>query len=253
MDSSKDAYGREIMAYLKGESCFEIVERDDGYFDVSKVGPQAYFSEYRDWPQHEKTAMKYLRGRILDVGCGAGRHSLYLQSKGFDVVAIDNSPLAVKVCQERGVKDARVLSIENIGKINERFDTILMLGNNFGLFGGFKKTKSLLKDFHKITNSQAVIIAESLNIRKTDNPEHKKYQELNRKRGRMPGQIRIRIRFQKYVSDWFDYLLVSKEEMEGILKGTGWAIRKFIDSDAPKYIAIIKKNECIRKPSLKNR
>jgi len=57
----------------------------------------------------------------------------------------------------------------------------------------------------------------------------------------MAGQLKIRIRFEKYVGDWFDYLLVSRQEMKQILKGTGWKIKKFIKSGKPSYIAIIEK------------
>jgi hypothetical protein len=115
------------------------------------------------------------------------------------------------------------------------------MGNNFGLFGSFKKARRLLKRFHKMTSKNAIIIAETLDPYKTDNPAHLEYREFNKKRGRMGGQARIRIRFEKSVSKWFDYLFVSKEEMEKILKETGWKIKEFIDSEDPQYIALIKK------------
>jgi hypothetical protein len=67
------------------------------------------------------------------------------------------------------------------------------------------------------------------------------YHKLNKKRGRMAGQLRVRIRFRKCVGRWFDYLIVSKKEMGEILKGTGWKIREFIDSDNSAYIAVIEK------------
>ncbi len=57
----------------------------------------------------------------------------------------------------------------------------------------------------------------------------------------MPGQLRIRVRFRKFIGDWFDYLLVSKKEMQEILKGTGWKVKKFIDSEKSIYIGIIEK------------
>lgn len=121
------------------------------------------------------------------------------------------------------------------------FDTIIMFGNNFGLFGSFKKAKTLLKKLHRITSPSALIIAESTDPYKTDDPAHLAYHKFNKKRGRMPGQLRIRIRFRNYISDWFDYLLVSKDEMKKILKDTGWRIKKFIDSDNSTYCAIIEK------------
>jgi len=242
MDPEKDAYGQEIWAYFKRKVGFEIVERDDGYFDVSS-GPKLYFSEYEDWPEHEKKAIEFVKGRVLDIGCGAGKHSLYLQRKGFDVTGIDISPLAIKVCKLRGLKKARVMSIDDIDSFAPNsFDTVLMLGNNFGLFGDPKKARKLLKKLYEITTSEALLIAESRDPYKTSNPAHLEYHEFNRKRGRMPGQLRIRIRFEKYVTDWFDYLLVSKDEMKQILKGTGWKIKRFIDSKDAQYIAIIQKS-----------
>ncbi|MDP2650044.1 MAG: methyltransferase domain-containing protein, partial [bacterium] len=59
----------------------------------------------------EKDAMKFAGGRVLDIGCGGRRHSLYIQKKGFDVVGIDNSPLAIKISRLRGLKKAKVLLI----------------------------------------------------------------------------------------------------------------------------------------------
>jgi 2-polyprenyl-3-methyl-5-hydroxy-6-metoxy-1,4-benzoquinol methylase len=58
--------------------------------------------------------MVFVKGRVLDIGCGAGRHSLYLQNQGFQVLGIDNSPLAVKVAKLRGLKRVKVMSIEDI-------------------------------------------------------------------------------------------------------------------------------------------
>jgi len=240
MKPTQDAYGQEIWAYFKGKGSFEIVERDDGYFGVSG-GAKVYFSEYEDWPSHEKEAMKYVHGSVLDIGCGAGRHALYLQKKGLNVMGIDNSPLAIKVCKLRGLKKAKILSIDEVNFKPNSFDTIIMMGNNFGLFGSFKKAQRLLKRFYKMASEHALIIAESRDPYKTDNPAHLEYQEFNRKRGRMSGQLRLRIRFEKYVGKWFDYLIVSEKEMEEILKGTGWKVRKFIDSKNSEYIAMIEK------------
>ena len=236
----EDAYGQEIWAYYKGRDSFEIIERDDGYFDVSS-GPKTYFSEYEYWSLHEKKAMEFVKERVLDIGCGAGRHSLYLQKRSFDALGIDNSPLAIKVCKLRGLKKAKIMAIEEVDFKPNSFDTIIMMGNNFGLFGNFKKAQRLLKRFHRMTSENAIIIAEALDPYKTDNPAHLEYQKLNKKRGRMGGQARIRVRFEKYVTPWFDYLLVSKEEMKEILKRTEWKVKEFIDSESPQYIAIIEK------------
>lgn len=240
MKVEEDAFGHILWAYFKGEKSFQIIERDDGYFDL--IDTKDYFSTYDDWSNHEKKALEYCRGRVLDVGCGAGRHSVYLQEKGFDVLGIDISPLAIKVCKLRGLKKTKILSIDELNFQVKSFDTIIMMGNTFGLFGNFKKARSLLKKFHGMTTENAFIITTTRDVYKTDNPDHLEYQKANREKGRLSGQLRIRERYHKYVSPWFDYLIVSKEEMKKILNGTGWKVHKFIDSEGTNYTAILQKD-----------
>jgi len=240
MKDDQDAYGRAVFDYLKGMGGFEIVERDDGYFGPSG-GPKAYLGGFKDWSPDQRKAMRYVRGKVLDIGCGAGRHSLYLQEKGFAVLGIDTSPLALKVCRLRGLKKTRLMSVTQISSKLGKCDTLLMLGNNFGLLANFKRARWLLKRFQGITSSKARIIAESMDPYQTDDPVHLEYHKLNRKRGRMPGQARLRIRYKKHATPWFDYLLVSKDEMKNILKGTGWQVKRFIDTEGPVYTAIIEK------------
>lgn len=245
MVNTADAYGAELWDYFKTkDDKREIVERDDNFIDGSRngYGGSVYFSEYKDWSPIEKKAIKHAHGRILDIGCGAGRHALYLQKKGLDVTGIDSSPLAIKVCKLRGLKKARVLSFDNINKFETNsFDTVILLGNNFGLFGGFQKAKSLLRKLDKITSAHATIVASTTDPYQTKNPSHRRYQKLNRRRGRMPGQLRIRIRHSDLVGPWFDYLLASKKEVKQIVDGTGWRVKRFIESGGPAYAVVIDK------------
>lgn len=99
----------------------------------------------------------------------------------------------------------------------------------------------MLKRLGKITPDNARIIAGSNDIYQTEDQAHLAYQKSNRERGRMAGQIRLRVRYKQYASPWFDYLMVSKGEMENILDGTGWKINRYIDSAYSYYIAIIDK------------
>ena len=131
---------------------------------------------------------------------------------------------AIAVAKERGLKHAEVLSIDELSLELGAFDTILMLGNNFGLFASPAKARRLLRRFKTITRPGATLIAESLNVYQTNDPDHLAYLEHNRKRGRMSGQIRMRARYKRFVTPWFDYLLVSPEEMAALLDGTGWRI-----------------------------
>lgn len=243
MNPKQDAYGQIIWNYYQKNEGYEIVERDDGHIDVSN-NPEVYFSEYNDWSEHQKKAMSFVKKNVLDIGCGAGRHSLYLQEQGFNITAIDQSPLAIEICIHRGIENALNMSISEIHKFKSKsFDTILMLGNNFGLFGNLKRAKIMLKTMDRITSPQAYIIAESNDIYKTDNPVHLEYHQLNRDRCRMAGQLRIRIRYKNYKGKWFDYLFVSPKEMQEILMNTGWKVKQFIDSETSSYIAILEKDK----------
>jgi SAM-dependent methyltransferase len=240
MKEEQDAYGRLLLAHLEGRAAREIVEREDGWIEAG-AGPEVYFAPFRRWPAHQRQAMRLVRGRVLDVGAGAGRVALHLQERGHEVVAIDISPLAVEVCRRRGVRDARVVPFEDVNERLGRFETVVMFGNNFGLFGGATKARRMLRRLHRLTSEQARIVAESRDVYSTDDPDHLAYQARNRHRGRMSGQLRLRIRHRGYATPWFDYLIVSPAEMEQLVAGTGWHVTRLVPGEAGMYAAVIEK------------
>ncbi len=242
MKTSEDAFGRMMLEqYYSGEPTAEIVEREDGRIEATSESG-IYFQPYREWLPSERRAIRYAKGRVLDIGCGAGRHLLYLQERGLDVTGIDSSPGAVKVCRLRGVRKVLIRPIEEIDKFRVgQFDTVLMMGNNFGLFGSARRAQRLLKKLARVTSAEARIIAGTTDPHLTAEGDHLRYQRWNRKRGRMPGQIRLRVQFKTSMSKWFDYLLVSPREMESLLRGTDWEIERLVGSGEPAYFAVIRK------------
>jgi len=128
-----DPIGHSLKDYLSGKvkGRFEVVEQRDGMCYPS-LGPELYFRSFEAWDRSEQLAIKNVKGPALDIGCGAGRHSLYLQDKGIAVTAIDTSPLAIEVCRERGVSDAYVSSIEAFTPDN-KYNSMLLFGNNLAL------------------------------------------------------------------------------------------------------------------------
>jgi hypothetical protein len=238
----QDAMGHAMFDYHKSGTGFEIIERDDGFFSVG-MGPMAYFTKYDLWLPCEKAGIKYARGKVLDIGCGAGRHSLYLQNKGLDVTGIDASPLVVKVAKMRGIKKCHNISLTQLSSRLGIFNTILMLGNNSALFGNIKRGQWLLKRFYKMTSDDIVILAQNRDPYITSFSDNLKYHRQNRKQGRLSGQVRIRIRYMKYITPWIDFLLLAPKEMEMLVKGTGWQVSKVIKDRDGLYIAIIEKTK----------
>ena len=240
LTDNQDAFGHLIADYYAGKTdALGVVEREDGLIDALRPG--AYFAEYPYWPAHHQRALASATGRVLDIGSGAGRHALYLQERGHEVHCIDNSPLAIQLCRRRGLRHVQVLPITQVSAALGLFDTLLLMGSNFGLCGTFKRARWLLKRFGSLTPATGTIIAETRDPYPTSDASHLAYHQWNRERERMGGQIRIRVRYRQYATPWFDCLFVSKSEMGEILHGTGWIVERYLDSGSSGYIAILKK------------
>jgi SAM-dependent methyltransferase len=225
-----DAFGQMLL----GGPGMEIIERDDGFLDAVRM---VYFAPVAQWPAVERRALRWARGRVLDAGVGAGRAALELQRRRRSVVGIDVSPGAVEVARARGVQDVRLLAFEEVDDSIGRFDTIVMFGNNFGLFGSPSKAKRLLRRLRPLADR---IVAGSNDPHATEDPAHLAYQERNRERGRMPGELRLRVRYRDLIGPWFNYLIVSPDEMATILEDTEWRIRRLIQqSGSGYYVAVL--------------
>lgn len=141
MELQKDPMGRAINEYWKTGDTTPI-RVFSPMFDEDEMPVETLFRSLADMPQLEQEALKLARGRTLDVGAGAGCHSLVLQEQGIDVTAIDISPLSVETMRRRGVM--KVLQ-QDFFTLNTQFDTILLLMNGIGIVG---KAENLHVLFH---------------------------------------------------------------------------------------------------------
>jgi SAM-dependent methyltransferase len=234
--ADQDAYGQILLALSQGREAEEIMERDDGLIYCGD--PSDYFAPYRRWPSLEKKAMRYVRGRVLDVGCGAGRVALHLQERGQEVVAIDNSPLAVEVAKRRGVENAIVLSVIDLDPSHGLFDTILFARNNFGLAGAEREARRLLRRLHGLTAEDGRIVTDSVDPERSADPAFRAYV----KRAGGTQAQRYRVRWREFATPWFRYLMFSPADLERLTEGTGWHVLRFLESDDSRYCAILEKD-----------
>ena len=77
--------------------------------------------------QERSEFLKFLKaeGRetLLEIGCGHGQDAQFFQNQGFRVLAVDNTPMMVKLTAEKGIA-AQVLDCYDLDEINESFDAV---------------------------------------------------------------------------------------------------------------------------------
>jgi SAM-dependent methyltransferase len=238
-----DAFGAALRDWARGGTDPETFERDDGFTETG-VGHELYVAPYGRWLSAERRAMRYVRGRVVDVGCAAGRVSLHLEQRGVDVVGTDSSPLAVRTARARGVRQAWCLTAEELTATIGRFDTIVLFGNNFGIFGTPGRLRRVLRSWARQTPAGARILAESTNPYCGGAPLlTRSYYFGNRRRGLLPGQVRMRIHYRSKVTAWFPWLFVSRREMGELLRGTGWHQGTILGGKPSEpYVAVLEKD-----------
>lgn len=224
-----DALGAALLAHLdEGEAGgLHVVERDDGYVNVDSAGQ--YFSVAGGWFPVEEGYAEGVHGRVLDIGAGAGRFSVDLQNRGHQVVALDVSGGCLEVCRRQGVLETFHGTIFDMaGTDPEPFDTFLLMGHNIGLLGSPATALQFLRTLGMLANPGATIIGTTREPLATSDPQHLAYHQMNRDRGRPPGQLTIRVRWQHLATPWFDYWFVSTDELTTLATASGW---RLVDQD----------------------
>ncbi len=214
----QDLWGRILRDLLEGRTSPAFLCRDDGE-------PEAvdYFAAYFEPPPvSEHELLSRLSGRVLDVGCGPGRHTLWLQEHGVEVVGIDSSPGTVEIARARGCRDVRLMDATDFRFPDATFDGIAVMGNNLGIAGTCEGTEAMLRALGRATRPGGLLIGNHRDPLATDNPGHLAYHEANRRAGRPPGQVRLRFEYEGEVGEWFWLLLLEPDRLEAMLRATGW-------------------------------
>ncbi|MEH0982262.1 class I SAM-dependent methyltransferase [Micromonospora sp. CPCC 205556] len=217
----------------------EIIERDDGLINGAPAAH--YLDEPEHWQPYDHRAVDRVRGATLDIGTGGGRIALALQERGVPVTGLDISPGALRVSRHRGVRNLVLGTVDEHAADDRRYDTFLLLGNNLGLIEGRQRAPAFLAALAALARPGAQVIAHGTDPYGTRDPVHTAYHELNRRRGRLGGQLRLRLRYRELGTHWFDYLVCSAAELAELVRGTGWTLADVDDRDAPYYLATLRR------------
>ncbi|UGU17380.1 class I SAM-dependent methyltransferase [Sinomicrobium kalidii] len=157
-----DIIGRAILDYQQNNYSEDIITETS--ISEEDVLPVPYlFRSYDEMPAIEQKALRLAYGRVLDIGCGAGSHALYLEKeRKLDVTAIDISPGAVEACKLRGLDNVFVQDITKFR--GEKFDTILLLMNGLGICGRLKYAGSFLNHLKSLLKKGGQILLDSSDI-----------------------------------------------------------------------------------------
>jgi SAM-dependent methyltransferase len=237
LDTSEDAFGQALLDYSVGKvGPTLILERDDGSSGPS-LQPAEFFAPPDAWPEWEQGVLAAVSGPVLDLGAGAGRHSLLLQQAGHEVTAVDHSPGAVHVCRARGVLDARLADLTHPPE-DRRWAAILLMCGNLGLAGDWQSTRSLLARLARGCRSDAIIVTDTVDPTVDNDAGDRAYFERNLRTGREIGQVRLRLRYGDLVTPWWDLLLLPRPDIDRLVAGTGWAVRERIDDGADYVLTL---------------
>lgn len=212
----------------------EIVERDDGFIGAGDAA--RYFGGADSWSPREAAVLPHARGRILDIGCGAGRLMITLRERGLESEGIDPSPGAVAVCRER----ALAVSVGDIDRPPAGpFDTFMLFGSNLSLLGSPALAPARLAALAAVAAAGARILGSSTDPYGTADPVHTAYHARNRAQGLPGGRLRLGVRHANRATDWFEYWLLTVAELEDVLRGSPWRLDTVERSDDEPVYAVV--------------
>ena len=162
----KDLFGKAILDYQTNNSPADLITATS-ISDEDEMSVAYLFRSFEEMPVLEQKALQLAKGTILDVGCGAGSHSLYLQKEQkLEVTSIDISENAVQACKLRGLQNVNVQNIleMEVDGLHVKFDTILLLMNGTGIFGTLKNTPQFLQKLKTLLNPKGQILIDSSDI-----------------------------------------------------------------------------------------
>lgn len=208
----KDIIGKALLDYYHGNYTEDI--RTATNISVEDVMPIPYlFRRFDEMPKIEQKALQLAKGKILDVGCAAGMHSLVLQNNGLDVKAIDISPRAIEVCKLQGIRNTEKIHLLDLR--NEKFDTILILMNGSGIFENLNKISIYLEHLKTLLSPSGQILIDSSDLIYMYDSEELDFLE---RMGSYYGEIEFVMKYKNEETNPFDWLYLDEQTFEKICR-----------------------------------
>ena len=237
MNSKMDPMGRAIADYWKTKKT-DRLRVFSPMFEEDEIPLQTLFRKYEDMPEIERKALDMAKGKTLDVGAGAGCHSLVLQEKGIDVTAIDISPLSVETMKERGVK--KVFE-QDFFLLEGQFDTILMLMNGIGIVGTLERMSEFFRQLDKILAPRGQVLCDSSDISYVFEDENGMISIPNEMD--YYGEHTFRMQYKDIVGESFDWLYINADTLRRQAAKNGYAVEVVAEGEHYDYLARITKNQ----------
>ena len=235
VNSKTDPMGRAIADYHQTGKADKL-RVFSPMFEEDEIPLQTLFRKYEDMPEIERKALDMAKGKTLDVGAGAGCHSLVLQQRGVDVTAIDISPLSVMTMKERGV---RKVQEQDFFTMEGQYDTILMLMNGIGIVGTLERLPEFFRCLDKILTPGGHVLCDSSDISYVfededgmiEYPEEMTYY----------GEHSFRMQYKDTIGMPFDWLYIDADTLRQQADKCGYAVEVVSGGEHYDYLARITK------------
>lgn len=228
----KDAYGKGLLAYYNGNHKARFVVHSD-IADTERWEISTFFRDYEKMPKVEQIALDLCKGRILDIGAGAGSHALWLQERHHQVTALDISEGAVEVMKNRDVKDARLQDFFTFK--GEKYDTLLLLMNGVGIVGRIDRFGEFFTKAKELLHEGGCILLDSSNIIYLFmEDDGSALIDLN---SNYYGEMEYRMDYANYAGSAFDWIFIDFDTLSELAAQHGFLCEKRYEDDHFLYLA----------------
>lgn len=222
--------------YRSGNSKRVHALRADG---VSfSIETEEYFTLDGSLSELDAIALDRCRGRVLDVGAGAGRHALALQDRGLEVLAIDVSPICTSLCRERGVVDARTLDVMTLDSAEALgcFDTIFFGMQTIGVAGGVAPLEELLRRLRNCLLPEGILIVDSSALREP-------WEGDDGDQSPTRGEIVLSMRYRGLRGEPFPWVYLGEPDLRDAAARAGFEMETAGRVDSGEFLAILRMTE----------